>query len=220
MHAVQQLAILISPPEGHGGEHGIMFAPAHGIDADTVNVMARHGRGLVACCVDPHRAWELGLSVMARTNWRRDRPRFLVSVEATACEGTGISAADRALTLRVLGDPATTSADLRAPGHIIPCVASYSDAPLSAAALDMVGTDAIAWCSILNDDGELASISDCIELACRIGVPFRVLGGTTSDRPMAFENAGCDRSKREARRPGAALSPTLLRGDLALSGWL
>lgn len=220
MNAVQQLAILICAPEANGGERGIMFAPAHGIDADTVNAMARHGRGLVACCVDPPRAWELGLSVMARTSWRRGRPRFLASVEATACDGTGISAADRALTLRVLGDPATTSADLRTPGHIIPCVASHTDAPLSAAALEMAETDAIAWCSILNDDGELASASDCIELACRIGIPFRLLEGTTSGRPMAVESAGCDTGERDAWRSGRALSPTLLRGDLAHSGWL
>lgn len=150
------------------------MAPAHGIDAATVNEMARSGRGLIACCVDVARASHLGLETMGSIVRGIGAPRFLASVEAASCTDTGISAADRADTLRVLGDPAASAADLVSPGHIMPCLAPSDEAGVSliAAALEHVtqrtGVAAVAWCDILDDSGEIAWIDHCIELAHRL----------------------------------------------------
>jgi hypothetical protein len=101
----------------------------------------------------------------------------------------------------------------------MPCIASESDAPLSAAALAMLDVDAVAWCTILNDQGELASRSQCIELGRILAIPVLVMGQETRCDPGEDERLAIDRRHPEAW-PVSVASSALLRGDLSLSGWL
>jgi len=185
------IGIVIGSDAGEGWGRGIIFAPALDIGAETVNEMARSGRGLIACCVGMRRAFELGLQSMRGGQRRPGMPHYLVSVEAASCTGTGISAADRALTLRVLADPASTAADLCAPGHIMPCLApddrqggSILSITLEQAAL-RTGMPAVAWCDILDERGALASADYCRQLARRLGCPVLHAPHAAPLRPAA-----------------------------------
>lgn len=185
------LSLLIDRSAPRGGRNGILIAPARGIGAGTVNEMARSGRGVIACCLDVERASRLALETMRSGVQRVGAPRFLASVEAASCADTGISAADRAETLRVLGDPAASASDLVSPGHIMPCLPPDGQAGVSlvSAALDHVarrtGIAAVAWCDILEDSGEIASIDHCVALAHQLDIeilyaerPGRVAGAS------------------------------------------
>ena len=169
------IAILVDHDTGAGEGRGIIFAPALGITANTVNEMARSGRGLITCCIGMRRAFELGLRSMQGNVRRPGMPHYLVSVEAAACADTGISAADRALTLRVLGDPASTPADLCSPGHIMPCLPPDEGESQSIVALAFehvalhTRMPALAWCDILDEQGEVAAAEHCLELGRRLG---------------------------------------------------
>lgn len=187
-HSRHDLCILIEPAPPGGQSRGIFFAPARGISAETVNEMVRSGRGLVACCLNPDRAFHLGLQTMQGGVCRPGRPQFLASVEAASCRDTGISAADRAETLRVLGDPAARSADLCTPGHIMPCLLpdEISSASALVVALELASlltsVAAVAWCDILDGVGNVASAEYCLALAARLGCP--ALDASSLARPV------------------------------------
>ena len=104
-------------------------------------------------------------------------PILLRSVEAAECEGTGISAADRAMTLRAAGAPEAGIASLKSPGHVMPTMIGYRGREHRASAdtaLDLVQNltefEVAAWTDILDDEGEVASAAYCRALASRIGV--------------------------------------------------
>ena len=85
-----------------------------------VNFMARFGRGLICVPATGERLQQLGIEVMVARNQDSFRTDFQVSVDAASGVTTGISAADRARTIRVMCDPAATPSDLRKPGHVFP----------------------------------------------------------------------------------------------------
>jgi 3,4-dihydroxy 2-butanone 4-phosphate synthase/GTP cyclohydrolase II len=104
------------------------------------------------------------------------RPYYLTSIEAASCDGTGISAADRALTMRVAGDPLSGRADIRTPGHIMPILVADHVAPEASSGFAYqllrrhTDYDVAAWCDILNEAGEVASAEECREFADRHGL--------------------------------------------------
>ena len=105
-------------------------------------------------------------------------PILLRSVEAASCDGTGISAADRALTLRAAGAPEAGMTSLKSPGHVMPAMIGYRGREPSAPAdmaLDLVrhlaGYEVAAWTDILDDSGEVAPAAHCWELAARLDMP-------------------------------------------------
>ncbi|WP_164847526.1 3,4-dihydroxy-2-butanone-4-phosphate synthase [Sphingobium algorifonticola] len=157
---------------------------AKGIAAADVNLMAKHGRGLISAAMRPSRAFALGLQPMAAISPERAASPYMASVEATRCSETGISAAERALTLHVLGAPDTQPENLVTPGHIMPAVIR-EDAPgaleLVSIALDHEGrtngAEVIAWCDILDNEGEVASWTYAVRLARHLGCPLLVRRG-------------------------------------------
>jgi 3,4-dihydroxy 2-butanone 4-phosphate synthase / GTP cyclohydrolase II len=181
------LSILIDKDAIAGRGRGIIFMSAREIDADEVNIMARHGRGVVSAALKAERALMLGLVPMRQSPRRSNAPHFVASVEARACAETGISAAERALTLRVLAEPGSVEEDLVSPGHIMPAIIS-----------DQIGVDlgletiafryaersndslAVAWCDILGDDGEVGDWEYCAELAKSLDMPLYVRRGDSA----------------------------------------
>ena len=113
--------VIVADDEDRENE-GDLVGAAERIDAQTINFMATHGRGLICLTLTPERCQALGLSQMTEHNTESRETAFTVSVDAAARFGvtTGISAADRAATIRIAIDPATVPADLRRPGHVFP----------------------------------------------------------------------------------------------------
>ena len=100
---------------------GDLIIPAEFADAGAINFMATHGRGLICLPMTSERIDRLGLPMMAVNNSSRMETAFTVSIEAREGVTTGISAADRALTVATAINEQNTMADLATPGHVFPC---------------------------------------------------------------------------------------------------
>jgi len=133
---------------------------------ESINFMARHGRGLICIGLTPERCDELDLPLMVEKNTSSHGTAFCVTVEARDGTTTGISAHDRAATVRALVDPATGPAGLRRPGHMFPLRAQRGGvlkrAGHTEAAVDLTRlaglTPAGVLCEIMDDDGEMARL--------------------------------------------------------------
>jgi len=140
--------------------------------------MATYGRGLICLALTPDRCEELGLDLMAAKNESPFETAFTVSVEAREGVTTGISAADRAHTIAVAIDPATTPHDLIEGGHILPLRARpggvLERAGQTEASVDlarMAGLNpAGVVCEIMKDDGTMARVPDLAEYCERHGL--------------------------------------------------
>jgi 3,4-dihydroxy 2-butanone 4-phosphate synthase/GTP cyclohydrolase II len=113
--------IIVADDEDRESE-GDLVAAAELITPEKVNYMATHGRGMICLTLTPERCAALGLPQMAEHNSDSYETAFTVTIDAAKRFGvtTGISAADRAKTIRVAIDPATVPGDLRRPGHMNP----------------------------------------------------------------------------------------------------
>jgi 3,4-dihydroxy 2-butanone 4-phosphate synthase/GTP cyclohydrolase II len=131
-----------------------------------VNFMAVHARGLICAPLTAERTEALDLPQMARRNREGQKTAFTVSVDAAEGITTGISAADRAHTIRLLADPTAGPADFVKPGHVFPLQAvsdgvlrraGHTEAALDLARLAGLPTAAVI-CEIMNDDGTMARV--------------------------------------------------------------
>ena len=152
---------------------GDLVIPAKCATAEAINFMAKHGRGLVCLAMTRQRIEQLDLPLMAQTNASRLQTAFTVSIEAREGVTTGISAADRARTVAVAIDPASTRADLVTPGHVFPLMArdggvleraGHTEAAVDIARLAGL-TPAGVICEIMNDDGTMARLPDLVTFA-------------------------------------------------------
>jgi 3,4-dihydroxy 2-butanone 4-phosphate synthase/GTP cyclohydrolase II len=136
--------------------------------AEMVNFMAVYGRGLICVPLTAHRTEELDLPQMTRRNHEGQKTAFTISVDAARGITTGISAADRAQTIRLLADPQAAAASFVRPGHVFP-LRAMPDGVLrraghTEAAIDLTRlaglTEAAVICEIINDDGTMARVGD------------------------------------------------------------
>src|SRR3989442_371475 len=113
--------VIVADDEDRENE-GDLVGAAEKVTPEMINFMAMHGRGLICVTLMPDRCQALGLTQMAEHNTEAHETAFTVSIDAATRFGvtTGISAADRAATIRVAIDPATVPGDLRRPGHVFP----------------------------------------------------------------------------------------------------
>jgi 3,4-dihydroxy 2-butanone 4-phosphate synthase/GTP cyclohydrolase II len=158
--------------EGRENE-GDLVIPAQMANAEAVNFMAKHGRGLICLSMTQDRVEELGLHLMSQKNQALHQTAFTVSIEAREGVTTGISAADRAQTIAVAIDAKKGRRDIVTPGHIFPLVAQDGGVLVRAghteAAVDiarMAGLNpAGVICEIMNDDGTMARMPDLVTFA-------------------------------------------------------
>jgi len=152
---------------------GDLVIPAQSCDAAAVNFMAKHGRGLICLALTRERCEVLGLPLMAQGNEPRISTAFTVSIEARDGVTTGISAADRARTIKVAIDPASRREDLVAPGHIFPLMArdggvlvrtGHTEAAVDLSRLAGLEPSGVI-CEIMNDDGTMARLPDLVAFA-------------------------------------------------------
>ena len=102
---------------------GDLIIPAQFATPDAVNFMAKFGRGLICLAIEAQRAETLGLEPQNKNNGSRFETAFTQSIEAREGVTTGISAADRALTIQVAIDPDSRPDDIVTPGHMFPLIA-------------------------------------------------------------------------------------------------
>ena len=158
-------ALIVVDDEDRENE-GDLIVAADLVTPESVNFMARHGRGLICIALTPERCDELDLPLMVEKNTSAHGTAFCVTVEARDGTTTGISAHDRAATVRALVDPATRPDGLRRPGHMFPLRAQRGGvlkrAGHTEAAVDLTRlaglTPAGVLCEIMDDDGEMARL--------------------------------------------------------------
>jgi 3,4-dihydroxy 2-butanone 4-phosphate synthase/GTP cyclohydrolase II len=151
---------------------------AEKVDADAVNFMATHARGLVCMPMTSQRLDELRIPMMASNNTSRFGTAFSVSIEAREGTTTGISAADRARTVQVLADPKSRHEDIVMPGHMFPLRARDGGVLVRAgqteATVDlarMAGLNpAGVCCEIMNEDGTMARMPQLEKFADKHGI--------------------------------------------------
>ncbi|MGA0309775.1 MAG: 3,4-dihydroxy-2-butanone-4-phosphate synthase [Candidatus Puniceispirillaceae bacterium] len=148
-------------------------------EADVINFMAKYGRGLICLALTRLRTEQLGLTMMERRNESRHETAFTISIEAREGVTTGISAADRALTIKTAIDPNCGERDITTPGHIFPLIARDGGTLVRAGHTEAVVDIARACgsenpsgviCEIMKDDGEMARLPDLIGFAKEHGL--------------------------------------------------
>lgn len=164
--------VVVVDDEDRENEGDLIFA-ADKVTPEAVNFMARHGRGLICVSLTADRCDELELPLMVEKNTSIHGTAFCISVEARLGTTTGISAHDRAATVRTLVDPASRPADLQRPGHMFPLRArrggvlkraGHTEASVDLARLAGL-TPAGVLCEIMDEDGQMARLPRLRELA-------------------------------------------------------
>jgi len=174
----RQGEVLILVDDEDREDEGDFVIAAQHVTAERVSFLITHGRGLVCAPISGDRASVLKLLPMCPEVADSDGARFTVSVDARDGIRSGISAQDRARTLRLLADEFTTSDQLTRPGHIFPLIArdggvlerpGHTEAAVDLARLAGLSPAAVL-CEILNEDGSVARGTQLDAVAARHGL--------------------------------------------------
>ncbi|MCY1278231.1 Riboflavin biosynthesis protein RibBA [compost metagenome] len=179
IEAMASGAMLVVTDDEGEGEGSLVIAAGHA-DAAAINFMAREARGLICLALTEERCKALGLELMVPNSRARHGMGFTLSIEARNGVSTGISAADRARTIAVAVDPASSAADLVQPGHIFPLRAQPGGVMQRAghveAACDLARLaglmPAAVLVSILDEQGEPARGQALRDFSQRHGLPL------------------------------------------------
>src|SRR3954463_16128624 len=174
--------IIIAADDEDPEKEGEMICAAEVATPERINFMARHGRGMICLALTSERVDQLGLGPMAETNPDEYRTAYTVTIDASPRFGvtTGISAQDRATTIRVAVDPDTVPSDLRHGGHVFPLRAreggvlqrvGHTEAAVDLARLAGLLPAGVV-CEILNEDGTTARRSQLEAFAQEHDITF------------------------------------------------
>jgi 3,4-dihydroxy 2-butanone 4-phosphate synthase / GTP cyclohydrolase II len=176
--------IILVDEEDRENEGDLLIAADH-VSAESVNFMARYGRGLICLTLTPERCDRLNLQSMTARNGTRHGTAFTVSIEAATGVDTGISAADRARTIQAAVARDAKASDLVQPGHVFPLRAQEGGVLMRAghteAGCDLAAmaglTPAAVICEVMKDDGTMARLPDLIAFSREHGLKI----GTIAD---------------------------------------
>lgn len=171
--------IIVTDDEDRENEGDLIMAAARATP-ETINMMILHGRGLICVSAHGHHLKQLGINPMVPENHESNQTDFAVSVDAAEGITTGISAYDRARTIRLLAGSETRPCDLVSPGHVFPLRAKpggvLQRAGHTEASVDLTALAGLppvgVLCEILNEDGSLARLPDLIAFKKRFGLPM------------------------------------------------
>lgn len=157
---------------------GDLTMAAEKVTPEAINFMAKYGRGLICLSLTPERVDELDLPMMTQENTSSFGTAFTISIEAKKGVTTGISAADRATTIKTAIDPGTRPEDLARPGHVFPLRARpggvLQRAGQTEGSVDLARLAGLypagVICEIMNDDGTMARVPQLMEFAKRHGM--------------------------------------------------
>jgi 3,4-dihydroxy 2-butanone 4-phosphate synthase/GTP cyclohydrolase II len=169
--------IIVTDDEDRENEGDLVMA-AEKVTPDAVNFMATHGRGLICVPTTESRLKALGIGRMVQENRENFKTDFMVTVDARTGITTGISAYDRAHTIRILASPRSTADDLVSPGHIFPLQAREGGvlqrAGHTEASIDLVKLaglfPVVVICEILKEDGSMARLPELMKFRERFGL--------------------------------------------------
>jgi 3,4-dihydroxy 2-butanone 4-phosphate synthase/GTP cyclohydrolase II len=162
--------VIVTDDAARENEGDLVMAAAK-VTPEAVNFMAKHGRGLICVPLTAERARQLGLQRMVAHNRELHRTDFTVSVDAARGVTTGISARDRARTIKTLAAGKSGPADLTEPGHVFPLQAreggvlqraGHTEAAVDLARLAGLDPTGVI-CEILNEDGSMARFPDLLK---------------------------------------------------------
>ena len=143
---------------------GDLIIPATKVSSKSINFMAKYGRGLICLALSQNQVNKLNLPLMSPVNNSRNETAFTVSIDAKKGITSGISAHDRALTIKKAINKKVSSKDIVSPGHVFPLIskdggvlvrAGHTEASVDVSKLSKNGAAAVI-CEIMNDDGTMA----------------------------------------------------------------
>ena len=138
-----------------------------------INFMAKHGRGLICLALTKKQIDKLKLPLMSQINKSRMQTAFTVSIEAKKGITTGISAFDRAKTIKVAINPKSKKKDIVSPGHVFPLVsrnggvlerAGHTEASVDISKLSKLNPSSVI-CEVMNEDGRMARLEDLVKFS-------------------------------------------------------
>ncbi len=176
--------VILVDDENRENEGDFVIA-AEFVTAEHINFMAKYGRGLICLTLTEAKCNQLNLPPMVENNGSRLGTNFTLSIEAASGVTTGISAADRATTVKAAIAKNANAKSIVSPGHIFPLSAinggvlvraGHTEAGCDLAALAQLEPTSVI-CEILKDDGEMARLPDLVEIAQKHGIKI----GTIAD---------------------------------------
>ena len=187
--AKQGKMFVLVDDEGRENE-GDLIIPATRVSAKSINFMAKYGRGLICLALTQAQVNKLNLPLMSPSNNSRTQTAFTISIEAKKGVTTGISASDRARTIRTAINSRSSKRDIVSPGHVFPLVArdggvlvraGHTEAAVDIA--DLAGTNPSAViCEIMNDDGTMARFPDLLAFSRRHKIKLATISDLISHR--------------------------------------
>ncbi len=175
---IQRGKMIILVDDEDRENEGDLTMAAEKVTPEAINFMAKYGRGLICLSLTPGRVEELQLPMMTTDNTSSFGTAFTISIEAKKGVTTGISAADRATTIRTAIDPKRGPEDLARPGHVFPLRARpggvLQRAGQTEGSVDLARLAGLhpagVICEIMNDDGTMARVPQLMEFAKKFGL--------------------------------------------------
>ncbi len=152
---------------------GDLIVPASKCNSKIINFMAKHGRGLICLALTKKQIDKLKLPLMSQVNKSRMQTAFTVSIEAKKGISTGISAFDRAKTIKVAINPSSRKKDIVSPGHVFPLMsrnggvlerAGHTEASIDISKLSKLNPSSVI-CEVMNEDGRMARLDDLVRFS-------------------------------------------------------
>ncbi len=152
---------------------GDLVVPGSKCNSKIINFMAKHGRGLICLALTKKQIEKLKLPLMSQINKSRMQTAFTVSIEAKKGISTGISAFDRAKTIKVAINPNSKKNDIVSPGHVFPLVArnggvleraGHTEASIDISKLSKLNPSSVI-CEVMNEDGRMARLEDLVKFS-------------------------------------------------------
>ena len=152
---------------------GDLVIPGSKCNSKIINFMAKHGRGLICLALTKKQIDKLRLPLMSQINKSRMQTAFTVSIEAKKGISTGISAFDRAKTIKVAINTNSTKKDIVSPGHVFPLVArnggvleraGHTEASIDISKLSNLNPSSVI-CEVMNEDGRMARLNDLVKFS-------------------------------------------------------
>ena len=152
---------------------GDLIIPGSKCNSRNINFMAKHGRGLICLALTKKQVDNLKLPLMSSVNKSRMQTAFTVSIEAKKGITTGISAHDRAKTIKVAINPNAKKSEIVSPGHVFPLVArnggvleraGHTEASVDISKLSKLNPSSVI-CEVMNEDGRMARLSDLFKFS-------------------------------------------------------
>ena len=147
---------------------GDLIIPGSKCNSKSINFMAKHGRGLICLALTKKQVDNLKLPLMSSVNKSRMQTAFTISIEAKKGITTGISAQDRAKTIKTAINPKVKKSEIVSPGHVFPLVArsggvleraGHTEASVDISKLSKLNPSSVI-CEVMNEDGRMARLND------------------------------------------------------------